>query len=81
MALAKLPQLTPDVVLMDIRLPDGSGLEFHDIAPGTRLVLTSINPDPNEFPPGTRILAKPVNPRSVQEAVRFSLNRTVKFPT
>ena len=44
-------------------------------------MLSTSKPDPNEFPPGTRILAKPVNPRSMQEAVLFSLNRTVKFPT
>jgi len=76
-----ISQCRPDLIISERKLPDGSGLEFHDIAPGTRLVLSTINPDPNEFPPGTRILAKPVNSRSMQEAVLFSLNRTVKFPT
>lgn len=76
-----ISQCRPDLIISERKLPDGSGLEFHDVAPGTRLVLTSNNPDPNEFPPGTRILAKPVNARSMQEALRFSLQRTVKFPT
>ena len=76
-----ISQCRPDLIISERKLPDGSGLEFHDIAPGTRLVLSTSKPDPNEFPPGTRILAKPVNPRSMQEAVLFSLNRTVKFPT
>jgi CheY-like chemotaxis protein len=76
-----ISQRRPDLIISERKLPDGSGLEFHDVAPGTRLVLSSNNPDPNEFPPGTRILAKPVNARSMQEALRFSLQRTVKFPT
>lgn len=76
-----ISQCRPDLIISERKLPDGSGLEFHDVAPGTRLVLSSNNPDPNEFPPGTRILAKPVNARSMQEALRFSLQRTVKFPT
>jgi CheY-like chemotaxis protein len=76
-----ISQRRPDLIVADRKLPDGSGLEFHDIASGTRLVISSTNPDPNEFPPGTRILAKPVNERSVQEMVRVSLNRTIAFPT
>jgi signal transduction histidine kinase len=76
-----ISQCRPDLIVSDRKLPDGSGLEFHDIAPGTRLVLSSANPDPNEFPPGTRILAKPYAARAVQEIVRVSLNRMVSFPT
>ena len=76
-----ISQCRPDLIVADRKLPDGSGLEFHDIAPGTRLVIASTNADPNEFPPGTRILAKPLSERSVQEMVRVSLNRTVAFPT
>ncbi len=75
-----ISQCRPDLIVSDRKLPDGSGLEFHDIAPGTRLVLSSANPDPNEFPPGTRILAKPFTARAVEEIVRVSLNRTVSFP-
>jgi CheY-like chemotaxis protein len=75
-----ISQCRPDLIVSDRKLPDGSGLEFHDIAPGTRLVLSSANPDPNEFPPGTRILAKPFTARAVQEIVRISLNRMVSFP-
>jgi len=76
-----ISQSRPDLIVSDRKLPDGSGLEFHDIAPGTRLVLSSTNPDPNEFPPGTRILAKPATARAVQEIVLVSLNRRVVFPT
>jgi DNA-binding NtrC family response regulator len=74
-------QCRPDLIVAERKLPDGSGVEFHDIAPGTRLLITSSNPDPNDFPPGARILAKPISARTVQEAVRHALNRTVAFPT
>ena len=76
-----ISQCRPNLIISERKLPDGSGLEFHDIAPGTRLVLTSANADPNEFPPGTSILAKPASLRAVQEIVRVSLNRNVNFPT
>jgi DNA-binding response OmpR family regulator len=76
-----ISQCRPDLIISDRKLPDGSGLEFHDIAPGTNLVISSANPDPNEFPSGTRILAKPVSAKTVQEMVRTSLNRSVAFPT
>jgi CheY-like chemotaxis protein len=76
-----ISQCRPDLIISDRKLPDGSGLEFHDIAPGTRLVLSSTNPDPNEFPPGTQILAKPYTERAVLEIVRVSMNRRVAFPT
>ena len=76
-----ISQCRPDLIISDRKLPDGSGLEFHDIAPGTNLVISSANPDPNEFPSGTCILAKPVSAKTVQEMVRTSLNRSVAFPT
>ena len=49
-ALAKTKELQPDVVLLDIRLPDGSGLEatgeLLKVAPKTRvLILTSFTND------------------------------------
>lgn len=49
-ALVEVPKVAPDVVLMDIRLPDGSGLQacrkLHEISPALRiLMLTSFYTD------------------------------------
>ena len=76
-----ISQQRPDLIVSERKLPDGSGVEFHDIAPGTRLVLASVNPDPNDLPAGTRVIAKPYTVYAVQEMVRVSLNRAVKFPS
>lgn len=49
-ALARIPSVAPDVALLDVRLPDGSGIdvcrELQDSLPGTRtLMLTSYDDD------------------------------------
>ncbi len=49
-ALRDLPRLRPDVAVLDVRLPDGSGVEvcreLHDSAPDVRsLILTSYDDD------------------------------------
>ena len=76
-----ISQQRPDLIVSERKLPDGSGVEFHDIAPGTRLVLASVNPDPNDLPAGTRVIAKPYTVYAVQEMLRVSLNRAINSPS
>jgi DNA-binding NarL/FixJ family response regulator len=48
-ALAKIPKLAPDVIIMDIQLPDGSGIECTErlkaALPQTEIVMFTINDD------------------------------------
>jgi len=52
-ALAEVQRLKPDVVLLDITLPDIDGLEtmarIKDVAPGTRVVILTMHEDEDYF--------------------------------
>ncbi|MFM6850584.1 MAG: response regulator [Terrabacter sp.] len=77
-ALRRIPTLTPDVALLDARLPDGSGIdvcrEVQVSSPGTRcLILTSYDDDDALFAAvmagASGYLLKQIRGRSLTEAV------------
>ena len=78
-ALAGLPQLRPDVVIMDINLPDFSGVDcVRQLAPrlpGTQIVMLTVYQDPDTIfralAAGAHgYLVKPVMPQKLLQAIR-----------
>src|SRR2546423_6898699 len=52
-ALQKIPQLNPDVIIMDIQLPDGSGIEatarLKRILPDTQILMFTVHEDTEQI--------------------------------
>jgi len=78
-AVAKLPPLAPDVILMDINLPDLSGVEcvarISPQLPGAEIIMLTIYQDPETIfralAAGAHgYLVKPVMPNKLLEAIR-----------
>lgn len=78
-ALAKLPALRPDVILMDINLPDLSGVEcvrqLSQLLPATRILMLTVQEDPdsifNSLAAGASgYLLKPVRAAELVAAVK-----------
>jgi DNA-binding NarL/FixJ family response regulator len=78
-ALAKLPSLRPDVILMDINLPDMSGVEcvrqLSQLLPATRILMLTVQEDPdsifNSLAAGASgYLLKPVRAAELVAAVK-----------
>ena len=78
-AVAKLPSLAPDVILMDINLPDLTGVEcVARISPqlhGAEIIMLTVYQDPETIFQALAAgahgyLVKPVTPRKLLEAIR-----------
>ena len=78
-AVAGLPSLAPDVILMDINLPDLSGVEcvarVSPQLPGTEIIMLTVFQDPatifQALAAGAHgYLVKPVMPKQLLEAIR-----------
>jgi DNA-binding NarL/FixJ family response regulator len=78
-AVAKLPPLAPDVILMDINLPDLSGVEcvarISPQLPGAEIIMLTVYQDPETIfralAAGAHgYLVKPVMPKNLLEAIR-----------
>jgi DNA-binding NarL/FixJ family response regulator len=78
-AVAKLPSLAPDVILMDINLPDVSGVEcVARISPqlrGAEIIMLTVYQDPETIFQALAAgahgyLVKPVMPKKLLEAIR-----------
>lgn len=78
-AIASVERDPPHVVLLDINLPDGSGLEVAErvlaIAPGTRILVLSVHDDPEVVKESLRIgahgfLRKDTTPADLRAAIR-----------
>ncbi|HSA54451.1 MAG TPA: response regulator transcription factor [Gemmatimonadaceae bacterium] len=78
-AVALIEQLRPDVVLLDINLPDGSGLEVAArclaLAPATRILMLSVHDDREFVRESVRIgahgfLRKDTTPAELRRAIR-----------
>jgi DNA-binding NarL/FixJ family response regulator len=78
-AVAKLPSLVPDVILMDINLPDLSGVEcvarISPQLPGAEIIMLTVFQDPETIfralAAGAHgYLVKPVMPKKLLEAIR-----------
>jgi len=78
-AVAKLPSLAPDVILMDINLPDLTGVEcvarISPQLPGAEIIMLTVYQDPETIFQALAAgahgyLVKPVMPRKLLEAIR-----------
>ena len=78
-AVAKLPSLVPDVILMDINLPDLTGVEcvarISPQLPGAEIIMLTVYQDPETIFQALAAgahgyLVKPVMPRKLLEAIR-----------
>lgn len=78
-AAAKLPTLKPDVIIMDINLPDISGVDcVAQVAPqlpDTQIIMLTVYQDPETIfqalaAGATGYLVKPVRPKTLLEAIR-----------
>jgi DNA-binding NarL/FixJ family response regulator len=78
-AVAKLPSLAPDVILMDINLPDLSGVEcvarIAPLLPGAEIIMLTVYQDPETIFQALAAgahgyLVKPVMPKKLLEAIR-----------
>ena len=78
-ALSRLPGLQPDVILMDINLPDLSGVEcvarISPQLPGTEIIMLTVYQDPETIFQALAAgahgyLVKPVMPKKLLEAIR-----------
>jgi DNA-binding NarL/FixJ family response regulator len=78
-AVAKLPSLAPDVILMDINLPDIGGVEcvarISQQLPGTEILMLTVYQDPETIFQALAAgahgyLVKPVMPKKLLEAIR-----------
>lgn len=78
-AVAELPALKPDVIIMDVNLPDLSGVEcvaqVAPLLPGTQIIMLTVYQDPDTIfralAAGAHgYLVKPVMPGKLLEAVR-----------
>lgn len=52
-ALQKIPQVAPDVIIMDIQLPDGTGIEatakIKRMLPGTQIIMFTVHEDTEQI--------------------------------
>ena len=78
-AVAKLPSLAPDVILMDINLPDLTGVEcvarISPQLPGAEIIMLTVYQDPETIFQALAAgahgyLVKPVMPQKLLEAIR-----------
>jgi DNA-binding NarL/FixJ family response regulator len=76
---ARVAELAPDVVILDVNLPDGSGLDvnrqLHDDFPGVRVLLLTMVEDPQAVSTGLRdgargYLVKGAHPDLIGHALR-----------
>jgi DNA-binding NarL/FixJ family response regulator len=78
-AIREIPALAPDVILMDVNLPDGSGVEcvsvLAPLLPNTQILMVTAFQDPDTtfraITAGAHgYLVKPVMPKRLVEAIR-----------
>ena len=78
-ALAGLPALAPDVILMDVNLPDTTGVECVAVVapqlPATQILMVTVYQDPETTFRAIKAgahgyLVKPVGPKKLLEAIR-----------
>jgi DNA-binding NarL/FixJ family response regulator len=78
-AFALAPQVQPEVVLMDVQLPDGDGItaakQLQSTLPTTHVILMSVQPDHPGLQPALQagrwtFLLKPVEAQTLYHAIR-----------
>lgn len=78
-AVALAEELAPDVVLMDVRMPGGGGIEatrrITDLVPGTKVLMLTVSDDPDDLLEAVKAgaagyLLKEVSSSEVANAVR-----------